>query len=121
MTIEDFNALAKYERAFGWAINQNFFSLNNGEFGEIIGYYERIFNTQINQVQRKCGTCRLKAMKNLGQEWFKMKAELEAAKAKEEEQEKAETQEKEQEQTPAETPKKRGRKKKIEIIEEETK
>lgn len=117
MTIEDYNALAKYERAFGWAINQNFFSLNNGEFGEIIGYYERIFDTKINQVQRKCGTCRLKAMKNLGQEWFKMKSELEAAQQKEEEEKKAE----EPAETPAEAPKKRGRKKKIEIIEEETK
>lgn len=118
MTIEDFNALAKYERAFGWAINQNFFSLNNGEFGEIAEYYKKVFGVALNQVQLKCGSCRLRSMKNLGEEWFKMKSELEAAKAKEEEEEKKAE---EPAETPADAPKKRGRKKKIEIIEEETK
>lgn len=111
MTNEQYEALQKYEDKFRWAIRQNFLSMAQGEFLELMKIYNEFF-TPLSNSQTRCGTCRLRAMKTLGELYFKEQQER-AEKAKEQRMEST-TQEE-----PKQQPKKRGRKKAIDKIEEE--
>lgn len=108
------SSLAKFETSFRYAIKSNFVSIKTSEFGEFVTLYNQFF-TPLKQSQMSCNTCRLNAMKKLGELYFQNKEYYE-------EKEKEPVEEKVEEE-PATTPtaveepqpKKRGRPKKMDV------
>lgn len=77
MTKEVFESIRKFEKDFGWAINNNFLHLSVGEFNEIARAYLDTFGTPLTKTQMTCNACKLNAVKKLGAEYFKAKEEYE--------------------------------------------
>ena len=77
MDKEVYESIKKYDREFGWAINSNFLRLSVGEFNEIAEAYFKTFGQGLSKTQMTCPACKLTAMKKLGEEYFKAKAEYE--------------------------------------------
>ena len=101
MTKELYEKCKAYEQQFRWAIKSSFVHMSSTEFSKVAALYKEAFGEGLTTSQMTCNTCRLNALKRLGDEYFKMQQEL-AEEAKEER-----TQETEK--------KKSGRKKKIDI------
>ena len=103
MTQEQFEKCIPWEQTFRWALNSNFVHLSNGEFNQIAAIYKEVFGEGLTASQMTCNTCRLKSLKRLGEEYFKIQQE----KAKEQ-----------KEENIAEKPKKKGgRPPKINVVE----
>lgn len=102
---ETMEELAGFEQAFRYAINSNFISMKSSDFQRFANIYARIFGA-LSPQRMSCNTCRLAALKKLGQVYMDTK------KADEEAKERAEM----SEENIAETPKKKaGRPKKIDL------
>lgn len=99
MNNEQLDVCQKYESVLGRAVKKNFLHISNSEFGEIAEVYDEVF-TPLTKRERNCNSCRLKAIKKLGEKYFE---ELENAKVQAEE--------------VITTVKKRGRPKKINLDE----
>ena len=70
MTNEQFERLKPYEQELKWAHRQNFLSMGNGRFGELMVIYKELYNSELNKSQRACGTCRLRAVKRIATDFF---------------------------------------------------
>lgn len=92
-----------------WALRQNFLSMGNGKFSELMEIYKSLYNEELTKAQKGCGTCRLRAVKRIATDFFAYQQKL-AVKEKEERLKEA------QEEAPK--PKK-GRPKKMQQIENE--
>ena len=79
MTKEQIERASKFETAFRYAMHSNFFSLNSGEFGEIAALYQEMFKTSLTRSQQNCSSCRLNAMKRIGEQYFEWKERFEKA------------------------------------------
>lgn len=104
MTREEVKEMEKWEQHFNWAINSNFVHMSQGEFNEVAAAYKRIMGVGLNASQMTCNTCRLRAMKEFGAEYFKWKKKYENEDKKEDKKE-----------DKPETPKK-GRPRKIDLL-----
>ena len=109
------SSLAKFETSFRYAIKSNFVSIKTSEFGEFVTLYNQFF-PPLKQSQMSCNTCRLNAMKKLGELYFQNKEYYE-----EKEKEPVEEKVEEDKVTPPTAvdelvqPKKRGRPKKMDV------
>ena len=101
MTRDDYERLKKWENNFHLAIKANFVRMSQREFGEFAAEYNKLVEPPLTQSQMGCNTCRLNALKRIGEEWFKWDA---AVKKQEEEKKNNNDQ-----------PKKTGRPKKIKM------
>lgn len=88
MTKEQFEKLQAFEQQLLWAIKSNFIHMSSGEFNTIAGIYADVYKVPLTRAQSSCNTCRLKALKQLGEDYFKKKTEIEE-KAKKAEEKKA--------------------------------
>ncbi len=108
------STLSKFETTFRYAIKSNFVSIKTSEFGEFITLYNQFF-PPLKQSQMSCNTCRLNAMKKLGELYFENK-EYYVEKEKEMEvEEEPTTPPTAVEEEPLIQPKKRGRPKKMDV------
>ena len=82
MTKQQFDKLSKYEQVFRWAINSNFIHLSNGEFKEVSILYTEVYNDKLSPAQMSCNACRLKALKQLGNDYFAKKEDIAKREAK---------------------------------------
>lgn len=76
MTKEQVERLQKYEQELNWALHQNFMSMTNSKFNEIMSVYNEIYETPLSRSQMNCSTCRLNAVKRLAKEYFNTKADI---------------------------------------------
>ena len=83
MTREQYDKLQQYEQELRYAVRMNFMSLSNGKFGEIMTIYKEMYGEMLNKSQMGCSTCRLNALKRIGNDYFGFQQEL-AKKEKEE-------------------------------------
>lgn len=72
MTKEQYESLTKWEDVFDKAIKKNFIHLSNTEFNEIADVYDKLY-TPLTKRERNCNLCRLKALKKIGEDYFKYK------------------------------------------------
>lgn len=72
MTSEQIKKLSEWEGVFTRALKLNFLHLSQGEFNEIMEVYVDFF-PPLNRSQMNCGSCRLTAVKKLGELYFKEK------------------------------------------------
>lgn len=70
MTREQVEKCKVYEQQFSWAVKTNFLRMNNTEFGAIAAIYKEVFGKELNKSQMTCNTCRLRAIKELGTDYF---------------------------------------------------
>ncbi len=70
MTREEVELCSKWEQEFRWAIRSNFVHMSQGEFNEIARLYKDILGVGMNKSQMTCNTCRLAAIKALGNAYF---------------------------------------------------
>lgn len=103
LTEEQYNKSKQWEQAFRWALKSNFVGLKTSEFQQVMVIYEEVFGEGLNSRQMSCNTCRLNALKKLGQVFNDTKALME----------KKEEEDKEDKAVPEK--KKPGRPKKIDI------
>ena len=106
MTREQYEKCKEWEQQLRWAVKSNFVHMNNTDFSKVAAIYKDVFGEGLTLAQMTCNTCRLRALKRLGESYLDMQQKL-AQEAKEER-----TQEPEK--------KKAGRPKKINIDGEQT-
>lgn len=106
MTQEQYEKCKEWEQQLRWAVKSNFVHMNNTDFSKVAAIYKEVFGEGLTLAQMTCNTCRLRALKRLGEDYFNYEQKL-AQEAKEER-----TQEPEK--------KKVGRPKKINIDGEQT-
>ena len=70
MTKEQRERLSKYESALRNAVKNDFVHLKSNEFNEIAEVYAEMFQP-LRKGQMGCNSCRLSALKKLGEEYFK--------------------------------------------------
>ena len=70
MTREQVEKCSKYEREFTWAVRSNFIHMSATEFNEIAALFREIMGRSLTRNEMTCNTCRLKAMKELGNDYF---------------------------------------------------
>ena len=70
MDKEIYEKLVPFEKELRWAVKQSFMSLNNGRFGELMLIYNQLYGETLSKAQLSCGTCRLRAMKRIGQDFL---------------------------------------------------
>lgn len=73
MKKELFETLSKYEKELNYAVKLNFMHLGNGDFNTLMEVYKELYGSTLNRSQMNCSTCRLGALKKLGQDYFKEK------------------------------------------------
>ena len=113
MTKESYEKLKPYEQVFRWAIYSNFVHMSAGEFNTLAGLYNEVYKTPITKAQSTCNACRLRALKQLGNDYFAKQQEIakreEKKKQQQEQQDKAltelQTMQGEQEKKPVGRPK----------------
>lgn len=77
MNRKQYDSLSKYEKTFKSALKSNFARLSVGEFNDIANIYAEMYKENLTQSQKSCSTCRLKALKKIGNDYFKYKEKLE--------------------------------------------
>lgn len=82
MTKEQYEKLVQYEQELRYAYKLSFMSMSRSKFNEIMEVYNEIWEP-LSPRQANCGTCRLKAMKKIGEAYFQFQQEM-AEEAKEE-------------------------------------
>lgn len=83
MKKETYEKCLKWDKVFRNAIKLNFIHLSASEFGEIALIYAEHFGKTLTASQMGCNSCRLRSLKELGQDYLK---QAEEEKKKEEEQ-----------------------------------
>ena len=89
MTREQVEKARKYEQAFRWTKN-NFVHLDAGQVNEIAELSQEVFGKEMTRNERNCGTCRLRVMKELANDWFASVAQYQKEDREEEEKAKEE-------------------------------
>ena len=110
MTQEHLEKCKTYEKELKWAVKSNFVHMTSAQFSEIVALYTDLYGESLTPSQQKCNTCRLKALKRIGGDFFAQVQET----AQEQKQERQE----EKEEAPAPAPEKKkpvGRKKSLDI------
>jgi hypothetical protein len=112
---ETMEKLLPYEKDLKYAVRSNFVNMRMSDFEKVAEIYNGIY-TPLRKGQMSCGSCRLQALRKIGEDYLKTKefseelAKKKAMKEKEKE---------EVENTAPQTPKKKaGRPKKIELDKE---
>lgn len=95
MTKEQYEKLQPYEKNIKNAVKNSFVHMTSSEFEKVAVIYAEIFNQQLTRSQRNCNTCRLNALKKLGEAYN------------------AYTEEVQEKETADDKPKKTGRPKKL--------
>lgn len=72
MDKETVEKLSKWETVFSNAVHHNFIHLSASEFNEIASIYDTIY-TPLTKRERNCNTCRLKAVKKIGEDFLTVK------------------------------------------------
>lgn len=72
MTKEAFEKLNKWEKVLHNAYHKSFIHLSASEFAEIAAIYDTLYEP-LTRAQRNCNTCRLNALKKLGEDYEKYK------------------------------------------------
>lgn len=75
MTREEVQLCENYEQIFRWAIRSNFVHLTQSEFNDIAKLYKDILGVGMTKSQMTCNTCRLNAIKALGNAYFESRDE----------------------------------------------
>lgn len=70
MTREQVEKCNEYEQELRWAVKSNFVHMSNTEFSKIASLYKEVFGKALTVNQMTCNTCRLNAMKELGNDYF---------------------------------------------------
>ena len=76
MTQEIFERLNKFEKVLSNAVRCDFVRVSSLDFCEIAGIYAQLFGVELTQRQKNCNTCRLNALKKVGEEYFAYQQEL---------------------------------------------
>lgn len=82
MTREFYEKLLPYEQKFRWAIKSNFISMSQGDFAQIAELYQELYGKGLTKSQTTCNTCRLNALKKLGNDFFAKQEEIAQREAK---------------------------------------
>lgn len=70
---EIITALEPYESVLDNAIRLSFIHLTFSEFKVFADLYEKIFGRKLTRTELNCNTCRLNALKKLGDKYFELK------------------------------------------------
>lgn len=104
ITKEIYTKLKDHEKVLKNAVNLDFVHLSAAEFKFFADIYTEVFGVSLTRSQMNCNSCRLKALKDLGKEYFKVAVSFEQLEKEEQEIVKQQTK-----------AKKRGRPKKIDV------
>lgn len=110
MTQEQYEKLKEYDKELKWAVRSSFVHMTNQEFSKVAALYKEVYGEGLTTSQMTCNTCRLKALKRLGEEYLKMQQDI----ANEEEEKRKQIEELGGVVQPIDK-KKVGRKKKVDI------
>ena len=102
ITKEIYTKLKDQEKVLKNAVNMDFVHLSAEEFKMFAEIYTEVFGVSLTRSQMNCNSCRLKALKDLGKEYFKVAVSFEQL-------------EKEEQEIVNQQVKKRGRPKKIDV------
>ena len=102
ITKEIYTKLKDQEKVLKNAVNMDFIHLSAAEFNMFAEIYTEVFGVSLTRSQMNCNSCRLKALKDLGKEYFKVAASFEQL-------------DKEEQEIVNQQVKKRGRPKKIDV------
>lgn len=69
LTKEEYEWLKPYERHIINAYKNSFVHVSGGEFNEIAELYRKITGTALTRSQMGCNTCRLNALRTLGESY----------------------------------------------------
>lgn len=72
MTRETYHKLKDKERILKNAVNMDFIHLTASEFSFYADIYKEVFGISLTRSQMNCNSCRLKAVKQIGAEYFKV-------------------------------------------------
>lgn len=67
LTKEQYEALKPYEKQVLAAYRQNFVHMSSEDFGKVAEIYKDVFKEGLNPSQMRCNTCRLNALRKLGE------------------------------------------------------
>lgn len=70
---EILTALEPYESVLENAIRLSFIHLSFSEFKLFADIYEKVFEKKLTKSQLNCNSCRLSAIKRLGEKYFQLK------------------------------------------------
>lgn len=76
MTKELLEKCKPYEMQFKWAIRSNFIHMTHKDFSVIASLYKEAYGTALTKNQMTCNTCRLNALKKLGEDYFNAVQEI---------------------------------------------
>lgn len=99
---EIYTKLKDHEKVLKNAVNLDFVHLSSTEFKMFAEIYTEVFGVSLTRSQMNCNSCRLKALKDLGKEYFSVAKSYEIL-------------EKEEQEIVKQQTKKRGRPKKIDV------
>lgn len=77
MTREQYEKLVPYERTLMNAYKNNFVYMPATDFSKVAEIFAEVFSKPLTKSQMGCNTCRLNALKKLGEEYSKFKSEME--------------------------------------------
>lgn len=72
MTQKEIKLLEQWEDILDKAVNKNFLHLSNSEFGVLAKIYGDLYGP-LSKREMNCNTCRLKALKKMGNDYFRSK------------------------------------------------
>ena len=68
MTKEDYESLVPYRESIMKAWKQSFLRMSSGDFEKVAEIYDRVTGKPLTRSQKNCNTCRLNALRKLGEE-----------------------------------------------------
>lgn len=71
ITKEQYKLLAPWEKEITNAYRNSFVHMTSENFNKIAEIYKEIFGEQLNPSQMRCNTCRLNALRKLGEVYTK--------------------------------------------------
>lgn len=67
LTKEQYKSLEPWEKEITNAYKNNFVHMTSENFNKVAAIYKEIFGEQLNPSQMRCNTCRLNALRKLGE------------------------------------------------------
>lgn len=68
MTKEDYESLVPYRESIMKAYKQSFLRMSSSDFEKVAVIYDKVTGKPLTRSQRNCNTCRLNALRKLGEE-----------------------------------------------------
>lgn len=68
MTKEDYESLLPFRDSIMKAYKQSFLRMSSGDFEKVAVIYDRVTGKPLTRSQKNCNTCRLNALRKLGEE-----------------------------------------------------